>query len=67
MLTGSVLASPPQWEIEGLPAALDFVAAIRLPSEPEAAASVLLHELENSGYPLAEVRVQKNSLIVTFG
>jgi len=55
------------WQVQGLPTNIDGVTTLQLPSNPENAANVLLHKLENQGYPLAEVRIGPDRLIVTFG
>jgi len=67
LVGGTAAANVSEWEVEGLPAALDSVSRLELPHDAAEAASVLLHVLENAGYPLAEVRIRDKRLIVTFG
>jgi len=55
------------WLVQGLPANIDGTTTLQLPTEPINAANVLLHKLENEGYPLAEVRIGNDRLIVTYG
>lgn len=55
------------WRVEGLPANPNGVSVIALPIVPTDAANVLLHKLENQGYPLSEVRIATDRLVVTFG
>ena len=43
-----------EWAVQGLPANLNGVTAVRLPVNATDAANVLLHKIENQGYPLAE-------------
>ncbi|HAD87644.1 MAG TPA: hypothetical protein DCG48_09810 [Rhodospirillaceae bacterium] len=56
-----------EWAVQGLPANLNGVTAVRLPVNATDAANVLLHKIENQGYPLAEVRVVGDKLVVTYG
>jgi hemolysin activation/secretion protein len=55
------------WRVQGLPSNLGGVSVVALPVQPADAAGVLLHKLENQGYPLAEVRIAPGRLVVTFG
>ncbi|MFV1850897.1 MAG: ShlB/FhaC/HecB family hemolysin secretion/activation protein [Thalassospira sp.] len=55
------------WPVQGLPGNIDDVTILQLPADPLNAANILLHKIENQGYPLAEVRIGADRLIVTFG
>lgn len=55
------------WPVEGLLSEPEGVVTVALPPDPNAAAGILLHKLENQGYPLAEVRIVDDRLVVTYG
>jgi len=56
-----------EWQVQNLPANLNGVSTVRLPTNPIDAANTLVYKLENEGYPLAEVRIASDRLIVTYG
>ncbi len=55
------------WAVQGLPNDIDGSEFLVLPSNPDAAAQILEHKLENYGYALARVRASGDRLIVRLG